>query len=181
MNTIEILLSLGACHQAIMWASEQPDQSPQRLWETCPRGDWLAWYLGRLAAPDGHGSPAHKRATLIACFCARTASVFWRDPACELAVAMTERWAWGDETVTIAALDAAADSIASVGHVGHMADAAYAAYAAAALAHADDAAAYAALAVSAAARDDDDIESVRMAHLASIADMIRSAIPEVPS
>ena len=150
MTAIAALRALGACYQSIGWALEQPDQSPQALWVACDRGDWLAWYLGALGARDGHGSPAHRRAVLVACLCARTASHYWRNPECEQAVTLTERWAWGDETATRAELRNAPDP----------ADAAAAARAAdyAAAAYAD----------------------ARTAHLASLADLIRAAVPEVP-
>ena len=155
MTAIATLRSLGACEASIDWALAQCDRSPQALWSACPRGDWLAWYLGKLGARDGHGSPAHRRAVLVACLCARTASRYWRSPECERAVSLAERWAWGDETVTRDDLRAAA----------------YAAYAAAA-----DAAAAAAHAVADAAA----YAVARMAHLAGLADLIRAAVSEVP-
>ena len=124
MTAIATLRSLGACKASINWGLAQRDRSPQALWSACPRGDWLAWYLGKLGARDGHGSPAHRRAVLVACLCARTASRYWRSPACERAVSLAERWAWGDETATRDDLRAAASAASD-------AYGAYAAYAAA--------------------------------------------------
>jgi len=159
MTAIDTLRSLKACYQSIGRALEQTDQSPQRLWEECNRADWMAWYLGKLAARDGYGSPAHKRAVLVACLCARAASHHWRDPACERAVALAESWAWGDETVTLAALARA--------YATARADAA--AYAAASAAWPAGSAAYAAASAA-----------TRAARLASLSDLIRAAVPEVP-
>jgi hypothetical protein len=171
----ELLRDLGACEPSIDWASRRRDQSPQALWETCDRADWLAWYLGKLGTRDGYGSPAHRRAVLIACLCARTASHNWHDSLYERAVSLAERWAWGDETVTLDDLHAsayvadpyAADAaafvrgIAAAAYADAYADAAYSAALAAADAYANAAAA-------------------RTAHLASLADLIRAAVPEVP-
>ena len=176
MTPLDTLRSLGACDDAIKWGSRRRrrDQSPQALWDACPRGDWLAWYLGRLAARDGYGSPAHRRAVLIACLCARTASHRWRGPACERAVALAERWAWGDETVTLDDLRATADAAATYAAADATADAA-ATYAAA-----DAAATYAAATYAAYAAAHDDAAALT-AHLAGLADMIRAAVPEVPA
>jgi len=200
VTPIATLRSLGACEASIDWALAQCDRSPQALWSACPRGDWLAWYLGRLGARDGHGSPAHRRAVLVACLCARTASRHWRSPAsrhwrspaCERAVSLAERWAWGDETVTrddlrdaYAAADAAAARAAAYAAANAAANAAaadaaaYAADAAAnAATNAADAAANAAYAATNAAYN--AAVAARAAHLASLADLIRAAVPEVP-
>ena len=151
MTVLATLRSLGACEASIDWALAQCDRSPQALWSACPRGDWLAWYLGRLGARDGHGSTAHRRAVLIACLCARTASHNWHGPSYEQAVALAERWAWGDDSISLDDLHASA-------------------YVADAYANAANAAAAAAYAANAA----------RTAHLASLADLIRAAVPEVP-
>ena len=163
MTAIATLRSLGACEASINWASRRRGRSPQELWSACLRGDWLAWYLGKLGARDGHGSPAHRRAVLVACLCARTASHYWRNAECEQAVTLTERWAWGDETATRAELRNAA-------YAARAAD-----YAAAAYAYTAARAAYAADAYAADAYAD-----ARTAHLASLADLIRAAVPEVP-
>lgn len=155
MTAIATLRSLGACEASINWASRRRGRSPQELWSACLRGDWLAWYLGKLGARDGHGSTAHRRAVLVACLCARTVSRYWRSPECERAVSLAERWAWGDETVT-------RDDLRDATHATY----AYAAAAAYAAAYAADAGAYDA--------------DARTAHLASLADLIRAAVPEVP-
>ena len=136
MTAIATLRSLGACEASINWASRRRGRSPQELWSACLRGDWLAWYLGKLGARDGHGSTAHRRAVLVACLCARTVSRYWRSPECERAVSLAERWAWGDETVTRDDLRAAASAASDAYGASAASDAAiyaaaaYAAYAA---------------------------------------------------
>lgn len=159
MSALAILRSFCACDDALRWVAAQPDQSPQALWLACERGDWLAWYLGRLGQRDGYGSPAHRRAVLISCLCARTASRWWRDPESERAVSLAEQWAWGDETITRARLrssyaDASAYATASAAYV------------------ASASAAYVAAAYATASRE---------THLADLADLIRAAVTEVPS
>jgi hypothetical protein len=35
----------GACAESLTWLDAHADLTPQELWESCPRGDWLAWAL----------------------------------------------------------------------------------------------------------------------------------------
>ena len=48
------LLNHHACGESLTWLDAQPDLTPQELWESCPRGDWLAWALREvgLVVPD---------------------------------------------------------------------------------------------------------------------------------
>jgi hypothetical protein len=39
------LRSHGACYESLTWLDAHADLTPQELWESCPRGDWLAWAL----------------------------------------------------------------------------------------------------------------------------------------
>ncbi len=48
MDTVSMLRSMIACKPALQWVEEQPDQSLARLWETCPRGEWLIWLAEKL-------------------------------------------------------------------------------------------------------------------------------------
>lgn len=195
MSSISILEAFNACDDAIEWAEAQPDQSPNELWRECPRADWMLWYLGALAVRDGRGSPAHRRAVLITCLCARVSSCFWRDSSCEKAVSLAERWAWGramtcDELHAVAAAVVYAntpDTNTCVSDTAHAA-AARTAYAAgvyvdsaygAAIYAANAYARTAAYAVADSARTG-VYTTVRTAYLADLADMIRAAIPEVP-
>ena len=190
-DTLDTLTALGACDDACEWVRDKPDQTPAALWASCPRGDWMAWYLGRLAARAGQGSPEHRRATLVSVLCARTATPHagqWREEI-EALLAQIEEWAHGDAGVDLGAVwgrlwtirssaayaayasSSAADAAAYAADVyasSSAADAAAAAYAAA------DAYAYAATDVYAADA------AARRAHLADLADMIRDAVPVVP-
>jgi hypothetical protein len=143
--------------------------------------------LGRLAERDGHGSPAHRRAVLVACLCARTASQRWSDPSSEQVVSLAERWAWGYNSVTRELVSEcanyAANAAASLRFSTYADRAAIysAAYAAdvvndAYIADYIDYAADAYVAVSATVA----YTTARMAYLANLADLIRAAIPEVP-
>lgn len=98
MNTINYFIKLEACTPALQWIEDQPDQSLAALWATCPRGDWLAWYLGRLGEVAGHGSPEHRRAVLVACLCARTVSHRAGGWAEEMGTLLSrvEAWAHGE-------------------------------------------------------------------------------------
>lgn len=189
MNALDILRGLGACRRAIQWAESQPDQSPQALWEACDDASRIAWYLGRLAERDGHGSPAHRRAVLVACLCARTASQRWSDPSSEQAVSLAERWAWGYNSVTRELVSEcanyAANAAASLRFSTYADRAAIysAAYAADVVndAYIADYSDYAADAYVADYNDYvADYDKVRTARLASLADLIRAAVPEVP-
>ena len=63
------LHALGACRDAVEWAATQPSYA--EAWETCQRGDWLLWLLGRVAGP--FGSPSHREIVGAVSACARTA------------------------------------------------------------------------------------------------------------
>ncbi len=189
MNALDILRALGACDDALEWVEAQPDQSREALWRECQRADWMLWYLGTLVDRDGYGSKVHRRVILIACLCARTASIHWRDPSCERAVSLAERWAWGDKSVTCEELRAASVAVVYSNHAHDAAaDAAHAAAARTAYASAvavDTAYGAAVYAASAHARTSAVSATfayinVRMAYLANLADLIRAAVPEVP-
>lgn len=36
---------IGACSDAINWVSQQPDQTPQVLWDTCDMYPWMCFLL----------------------------------------------------------------------------------------------------------------------------------------
>src|SRR5512141_427970 len=126
-----VLRRLGACQEAREWAA---GKSLDEVYSQLERADWWLW----LAAKAG---VERKRVVLAACACARTA--LKRVPAGEgrplAAIELAERWARGEEGVTLEQVRTAADAAA-------YAAAAYAAYAAYA------AAAYAAYAAYAATR-----------------------------
>jgi len=162
----------------------------------------LCRYLGDLGSAGGQGSPAHRRAVLVAALCARTVTHLIPDAADRAEIAsvldaVTE-WAHGRaEKIDLAALrqrawavrrqyaynaadadaDAAAayaaDAAADDAASADAADAAYAAYASAA--DAADAAA-----ADADAYGSPEWPAARARALAALADLIRSEIPECP-
>jgi hypothetical protein len=127
----EELSSMGACATALDWVKDQPDQTPQVLWNTCPRGDWLLWYAEQMGV---HCSLM----VLAACGCARLALPFVTpgDERPLHAIVTAEKWALGAADLSLVQRASAADAAAAY--------AAYAAYAAAGAAAAASAAAYAA-------------------------------------
>ena len=44
MTFREWLANNGACSKALEWLDTLEDQSPEAVWATCPRGDWLLWW-----------------------------------------------------------------------------------------------------------------------------------------
>lgn len=120
------------------------------------RGDWLAWYIGRLARGTRDGSPEHRLATLIACLCARTAPGLSTENL--RAIDMTEAWARDGE-----------DNRKEARRITF---AAYAAYYAVAISTAVAAAADVAYAAAADTYADQ--------HFAAMADLIRAAVPVCP-
>jgi hypothetical protein len=128
MTTKEKLKSLGACHEAIIWAGEK---SIQEIWDTCHRGDWMLWLFIRT-------NPEQlKELTRAKAHCALTVRHLMKDQrsinACEVALKFADGLATREE------LDAAAHA------------ATYATYAAYAAAHAATYATYAAYAAAYAA------------------------------
>lgn len=117
------------------------------------RGDWLAWYIGRLARGTRDGSPEHRLATLIACLCARTAPGLSTENL--RAIDMTEAWARDGE-----------DNRKEARRIT------FAAYAAANAAYT----AYYAVAISTAVAADTYADQ----HFAAMADLIRAAVPVCP-
>ncbi len=152
------VLPRDACHPAIKWARTQPDA--ETAWQACARGDWMLWWLGRIAGAPGSDA----RRALVLC-CCDVASIARRHTSgaarrafdrCQRA---TRSWAHGRgatlDDVRAAAADAADAAYAAyaayaAAYAAYAADAADAAYAADAADAAD--AAYAAYAADADAR-----------------------------
>ena len=65
---LEALTRLGACDKPLAWIAhpENEGKSPDELWETCPRGDWLMWLVTEAGVPRNLVAPA-------VCDCARLA------------------------------------------------------------------------------------------------------------
>ena len=157
---IEKLRGLNPCEEGLKYA--ESFGSLQKAWDSCERGDWMLWLLGKLSGPPE--SESRKELVLIACQCARTALKYVEkgDEKRPLkAIQTAEKWAKG--AATIEEVRAAAAYAANAAYAA--ADAAYAAYAASAVAHA----AYAANAAANAA----DAQK-------KCADIVRKMHPKAP-
>lgn len=171
----DTLRSMGACEEAIRWVESSPDQSPEALWRTCHRGDWMLWYAGR-AGVD--------RRTLVraACACARLTLGYVRDGEDRplRAIEIAEAWARGEATRDQVSTAARAAFLAAA-YAARAADAASVVAAAFAAAYAAEAAYYdyAADAASAAA-DAPYSADVRADIRRRCADAVREVLPEVP-
>ena len=168
----------SACPEAMRWLATQID--PATAWETCKRPDWMIWLAARRGVD-------RKTIVRVACACARTSLRFVPEgeDRPRLAIETAERWC--DDRATIEEVRAAAYAAAYAAAAAYAddaeaadADAAYAAAYAAA-----DAAAYAAAdaadaadaAYAAYAADAADAADARAEHLATLAAIVREAIP----
>ncbi len=149
----ELLLDLGACENARVWAT---DKTWKEVFETCHRGDWLLW-LFQKTNPE-----QLQELTRAKAYCALTVRHLMKDPrpinACEVALKFADGLATRSElndaaSAAYAATSAAyayvatsaAYAAAYAADAAEAADAAYAAYAATyAAADAAEAATYAA-------------------------------------
>jgi hypothetical protein len=130
MSWIRKLKTLRACEEAVSWAEAYPD--PQTMWNACERGDWMLWLVGKTRGDDRH------KLVLAACACARLALMHVEkgEDRPRLAIETAEKWARGEDGVTLADVRKAADAAYAADSA-----AAAAAYDAAAAAAADYAAA----------------------------------------
>ncbi len=94
------LTRLGACKSSIEWAKIYNDF--RDAWRACHRGDWLLWLAEKLEVE-------HRVVVRAACDCARLALQFTRDERPLRAILMTERWASGDQFITLDDLKGAAE------------------------------------------------------------------------
>ncbi len=173
-NWIEKLKEEGSCPKAIDWASDY--KTPQAAWSACERADWMLWAWSRNCGKIG--SKSHRRLVLCAVECARTDVKYIKDKEevkklVKKSLDTTERWARGEEGVTLedvkSTADATADATAAAGAAG------YAGYAADAAAIAAAAAGYAADAADAATAI-----AAREKALKECADIIRTIQPDCP-
>lgn len=126
MNAKELLLSLDACHEAIMFSE---GKTIKQAWEECPRGDWMLWIYPKLFPNE------LRKLTLAKAYCANTVRGLMHDERSRYAIDVAIKFGYG---------------FATPGKLKESADAAaYAAAAAYADADADAAAAAAACAASA--------------------------------
>lgn len=135
MKYTEKLRKLWACGEAIRWCEEGKFPTLEKAWQSCERGDWMLWLIGKLSSEPT--SDNRKRLVLVACECARLALPYVEKGEARplQAIEMAERWANGDDTVTLEMVRAAANA-AAYAAANAAANAAYAAYAAANAAYA---------------------------------------------
>jgi len=168
------LEKFSPCTDALEWARKQ--KSPAAAWKSCQRGDWMLWMLGKLDKSEPY-SNERRPLVAIACECSRTAEQ-WMPQASKDALAVVERWAGGDDSVTsddLSAAESAAEAAARAAAGAAEAAAWAAAGAAEAAAGAADAAAWAA---DAAARAAD--AAARAAARAKFSDIVRKHYPTAP-
>jgi hypothetical protein len=183
----DALVKLKACHDAVEWASTQPDLAT--AWRECKRGDWMLWLLGKLEHSDPW-SEGRKRFVRCAVECAAEAEPYEGSGATGRMAARCRRavlaWTRGEATSedVINAQDAAWAAANAASYAAADAACVYAVDAAdaAATAAADAAydAAYAASDAAYAADEKHDVD-VRYRILARCADIVRSHYPDPPA
>ncbi len=121
------LIKLDPCPEAVEWAKSY--ESPDDAWAKCKRGDWMLWVAGRLS--EDANSASRKKLVLAACKCARLALPYVRpgETRPRAAIDLTERWANGDQSVTLEMIRGAAGDAWAAGDAARAAwDAARAAW-----------------------------------------------------
>ena len=120
----EKLEKLGACNEAIKWASTQPDY--KTAWQNCERGDWMLWLAKALNVDD-------RKLTLAKYHCVNQVRHLMEDQRSIDALNAALKYANGEineDELNTAATDAA-DAYIAAATAADAADAAYAAVAAA--------------------------------------------------
>ena len=100
MSLADRLRGMGACSKAVEWAEPYGDDHA-RAWAECECGDWMLWLLGRLSGEPG--SDARRRLVLAACACARLVLHLVPDgeDRPRVAIETAERWARGENGVSL--------------------------------------------------------------------------------
>jgi hypothetical protein len=96
-RVVNSLIKMGACKEAIEWLETQ--SSIKQAWDTCERGDWMLWLLGKLSGEPG--SEKRKPLVLAACGCARLAMKYIPkgEDRPRIAIETAEKWAKGKATI----------------------------------------------------------------------------------
>jgi len=115
---------LGPCKEAVRWLTGQA--SFESAWQTCERGDWMLWLLGKLS--DKPRTISRKKLVLTACACARLTlpSAGENRTVAEHTLEVTEQYARGENGVTLDDVRAALASYAA--YAAYVAVAAYGVY-----------------------------------------------------
>ena len=128
MNWIEKLEKYAPCSEAVDYC--RSFSSAQKAWDSCERGDWMLWLLGKLSGPSESNS--RRKLVLTACKCARLSLKFVsKDEKRPLkAIQTVEAWAKRKKGVTLDDVMDAANAAANTAYAANAAYAAYTAYAA---------------------------------------------------
>ena len=179
---INHLSEISACDSAVAWVKSTKCRSLESAWKKCERGDWMLWYAGKKAGPEG--DEKRKKLVLAACACARLALPIWEkrypdDKRVRDCIETAEKWARNEATLEALQVSrrncyAAAAAGAAAAYAA-AADATTYAYAAAAAA-AGAAAAYAAAGYAA-----DAACAARSKPLKQCAEIVRKHYPELPT
>ncbi len=168
MTYTEYLKSLGACQNAIMAAE---GKTAQEVWEICERGEWMLWLAGKLAGVPG--CDRRRKLVFATVECARLVWLYVREQdkcTVQTCYETAERWARGENGVTLENVRIAADAAAYA--AAYAADAAACA-AARTAAYAADAAACAAARTAACTAADITLKQC--------ADIVRKHYPISPA
>ena len=207
VNAALELLPSSACDPARQWVAVS-EGTPERLWDTCQRGDWMLWLCARIGVD-------RKLVVLAACDCAETAPGHSEIPAAVECIRVTRAWCRGEAAIdevrmarrgcatavaaTATATAAVSADAAAVSAVSTATAATAAVSAATAATDAADAAATAATdaavsaataavsavsaisadAAAAAAAAAADVSAARSKSLARSADLVRARVPWV--
>jgi len=87
MTPLDRLRNLGACTEAIQWASQYPDL--ETAWTACERGDWMLWYAAKTGA-------SRRQVVGIAAKCARLVQHLMTDERSIAALDACDRYARGE-------------------------------------------------------------------------------------
>jgi len=123
---IKKLKELHSCSSAIVWVKDQTN--PQQAWDTCEKGDWMLWLLGKLSG--GPRSKSRKLLVLTACECARLSLKYVPKGEGRPLKAIETAEAWTKGKATLEQVRNAAYAAAAAAAADAAADAAYAAAAA---------------------------------------------------
>ncbi len=164
------LLRLNACSDAVAWA--KGFTSAQEAWDSCERGDWMLWILGRTINCD-KWTDGRKPFLSCAMDCAETVKHLWpKSQRKRIGAAMHTLRKWIDGTATTEQATAARHELYAAANAAH----------AAAAADAD--AAYAAAYATCAAAEDATYAAyaaARSRNLAKCADIIRKHFTKPPT
>lgn len=85
----------GACDEAIAWAEGEKDHPSG--WTTCVRGDWMLWWIAKIAI----GQVQIKRLVKVASGCAAIALAHVDNPVLSHKLTRAQAWADGDHRVAM--------------------------------------------------------------------------------